>query len=110
MLAALSIVSVGYLSTAVSRNAETAGRSAAQALRARREAQIATGAVGLITDAVQAEQILTDGSADLIFIARELLRDPYWPLHAARQLGVDVAWPQQYQRAKRPLPELVAAR
>jgi 2,4-dienoyl-CoA reductase-like NADH-dependent reductase (Old Yellow Enzyme family) len=66
----------------------------------RKEAGIATGAVGLITDAAQAEQILIDGQADLIFLAREMLRDSYWPLHAARQLGVDVPWPNQYVRAK----------
>jgi 2,4-dienoyl-CoA reductase-like NADH-dependent reductase (Old Yellow Enzyme family) len=67
----------------------------------RREAGIATGAVGIITEPAQAEQILADGQADAIFLARELLRDPYWPLHAARELGVDVAWPNQYVRAKR---------
>ncbi len=66
----------------------------------RNEAGIATGAVGLITQPAQAEQILQDGQADLIFIARELLRDPYWPLHAARELGVDMPWPNQYARAK----------
>lgn len=66
----------------------------------RDEAGIATGAVGLITQPTQAEQILQDGQADLIFLARELLRDPYWPLHAARELGVDVPWPNQYVRAK----------
>jgi 2,4-dienoyl-CoA reductase-like NADH-dependent reductase (Old Yellow Enzyme family) len=76
------------------------------AARIRREARIATGAVGMITAAAQAEQILADESADLIFIARELLRDPYWPLHAARELGVDLAWPRQYGRAKPPSPEL----
>jgi 2,4-dienoyl-CoA reductase-like NADH-dependent reductase (Old Yellow Enzyme family) len=80
------------------------------AARIRREAQIASGAVGLITDAVQAEQILAEGSADLIFLARELLRDPYWPLHAAHALGVDVAWPKQYVRAKLRLPELAGSR
>jgi 2,4-dienoyl-CoA reductase-like NADH-dependent reductase (Old Yellow Enzyme family) len=78
------------------------------AARIRREAQIATGAVGMITDAAQAEQILAEGAADLIFLAREFLRDPYWPLHAAHQLGVDVAWPKQYVRAKPRLPELAA--
>jgi len=67
----------------------------------RREAGIATGAVGIITEPAQAEQILADGQADAIFLARELLRDPYWPLHAARELGVDMAWPNQYARAKR---------
>ena len=66
----------------------------------RRDAQIATGAVGLITDAKQAEQILADGQADAVLMARELLRDPYWPLHAAAELGVDIAWPKQYDRAK----------
>jgi len=61
---------------------------------------IATGTVGLITHPVQAEQILTTGQADVIFIARELLRDPYWPLHAAKIFGLDVRWPPQYERAK----------
>lgn len=67
----------------------------------RQNADIATGAVGMITSPQQAEQILQDEQADLIFLARELLRDPYWPLYAARELGVDVAWPSQYARAKR---------
>lgn len=66
----------------------------------RREAGIATGAVGLITRAEQAEEIVAAGSADAVLLARELLRDPYWPLHAARTLGVDVPWPKQYARAK----------
>ena len=66
----------------------------------KKEAGIATGAVGLITTAVQAEEILQQGSADLIVMARELLRDPYFPLHAARELGVDIPWPVQYERAK----------
>jgi 2,4-dienoyl-CoA reductase-like NADH-dependent reductase (Old Yellow Enzyme family) len=80
------------------------------AARIRREANIATGAVGMITEAQHAERIVAEGSADLIFIARELLRDPYLPLHAAQQLGVDVPWPQQYQRAKPRLPELAGSR
>jgi 2,4-dienoyl-CoA reductase-like NADH-dependent reductase (Old Yellow Enzyme family) len=67
----------------------------------RKEAGIATGAVGIITTPQQAEQILQDGQADAILLARELLRNPYWPLHAAHALGVDVAWPIQYARAKR---------
>lgn len=65
----------------------------------RREAGIATQAVGLITDAHQAEKILQNGEADLISIAREALYNPYWPRHAAQQLGVDTAfeqWPHQY--------------
>lgn len=66
----------------------------------RSEAGITTGAVGLITTAVQAEQILVDEQADLIFLARELLRSPYWPLEAAQELGVDIDWPNQYARAK----------
>ena len=66
----------------------------------REEAKIATGAVGLITDAAQAEQIVATGLADAVFLAREMLRDPYWPLHAARELGAEVEWPKQYLRAK----------
>lgn len=66
----------------------------------RKESNIATGAVGMITLPEQAEQILLADQADLIFLARELLRDPYWPLHAARKLGVDIDWPNQYMRAK----------
>ena len=71
----------------------------------RSEARIATGAVGMITEPQQAEEILREGKADLIVMARQMLRDPYWPLHAARTLGVDVPWPVQYERAKLPLPE-----
>jgi 2,4-dienoyl-CoA reductase-like NADH-dependent reductase (Old Yellow Enzyme family) len=70
----------------------------ARAIRER--AGIATGAVGMITEAQQAEEIIRDGDADAVFLARQLLRDPYWPLHAAKELGVDVEWPEQYQRAK----------
>lgn len=66
----------------------------------RKEAGIATGAVGLITEAKQAEEILTSGAADAVFLARALLRDPYWPLQAARSLGAEIAWPVQYGRAK----------
>ncbi len=68
--------------------------------RIRQDVGIATGAVGLITAAEQAEHILRTGQADVVFLARELLRDPYWPLHAARQLHADVMWPVQYERAK----------
>jgi 2,4-dienoyl-CoA reductase-like NADH-dependent reductase (Old Yellow Enzyme family) len=66
----------------------------------RKEAGIATGAVGLITEPQQAEDILGRGEADLVVMARAFLRDPYWPLHAARALSVDVQWPVQYLRAK----------
>lgn len=65
------------------------------------EAGILTGAVGLITNAKQAEEILQKGQADLILLARELLRNPYFPLSAAKELGVEVKWPPQYERAKR---------
>jgi 2,4-dienoyl-CoA reductase-like NADH-dependent reductase (Old Yellow Enzyme family) len=70
----------------------------ARAIRA--EAGIATAAVGLITEAHQADEIIRSGSADAVLLARELLRDPYWPLHAAQILGIDVPWPDQYLRAK----------
>ncbi len=67
-----------------------------------RKTGILTGAVGIIVSAEQAEEILTSGQADLIFMARELLRDPYFPLRAARELSYDeMAWPEQYERAKR---------
>jgi 2,4-dienoyl-CoA reductase-like NADH-dependent reductase (Old Yellow Enzyme family) len=56
-------------------------------------------AVGLITEPVQAEQVLVEGSADAVLLARELLRDPHWPLRAAHELGAEVAWPDQYLRA-----------
>ena len=68
-----------------------------EAIRA--QAGIPTGAVGMITDPAQAAHILRSGQADLIFIAREFLRDPYWPLHAAAALGETAAWPVQYLRA-----------
>jgi 2,4-dienoyl-CoA reductase-like NADH-dependent reductase (Old Yellow Enzyme family) len=65
----------------------------------RREAGVATGAVGLITEARQADAIIRNGQADVVLIARQLLRDPYWPLHAADELGQVVSWPAQYLRA-----------
>ncbi|HEY8496214.1 MAG TPA: NADH:flavin oxidoreductase/NADH oxidase [Limnochordales bacterium] len=69
--------------------------------RIRREVGIATGAVGLITDAEQANGILAAGQADLILLGRVLLREPYWPLRAAAALGVDTGlWPPQYLRAR----------
>jgi 2,4-dienoyl-CoA reductase-like NADH-dependent reductase (Old Yellow Enzyme family) len=68
--------------------------------RIRREAGIATMAVGLITTPELAEEIVRNGRADVVAMGRELLRNPYWPLHAARALGYDIAWPKQYQRAK----------
>ncbi len=72
--------------------------------RIRREAGIPTGAVGLITTPELADEIVRNRRADLVILGRELLRDPYWPLHAATDLGVDVEWPMQYRRAKRQTP------
>lgn len=66
----------------------------------KRDVGIVTGAVGAITDPAQAEQIIATGQADVVLLARELLRDPYWPLHAAQALGTTVTWPVQYERAK----------
>ena len=65
------------------------------AARVRRESGVPSGAVGLITDAGQANEIIATGKADLVMLARQLLRDPYWPLHAARELGAAPAWPAQ---------------
>lgn len=70
------------------------------AARIRHEAGIPTMAVGLITEPKQAEAILAEEQADLIALARQFLRDPYWPLHAALALGVDLPWPDQYARGK----------
>jgi 2,4-dienoyl-CoA reductase-like NADH-dependent reductase (Old Yellow Enzyme family) len=67
--------------------------------RIRREANIATAAVGLITAPAQADQIIRNDQADLVLLAREMLRDPYWPLHAAQDLGQITPWPRQYLRA-----------
>jgi 2,4-dienoyl-CoA reductase-like NADH-dependent reductase (Old Yellow Enzyme family) len=69
------------------------------AARIRREAGIATGAVGLITQARQAQAIIDEGSADLVIMAREMLRDPYFPRRAARELGASIPVPPQYLRA-----------
>jgi 2,4-dienoyl-CoA reductase-like NADH-dependent reductase (Old Yellow Enzyme family) len=65
----------------------------------RRGANILTGAVGMITSPTQAEHILVTGQADAVVIAREFLRDAYWPLRAARELGQQISWPVQYLRA-----------
>ncbi len=70
------------------------------AAQIRRESGVPTAAVGLITEPEQANDILREGEADIIALARELLRDPYWPLHAARTLGYDIQWAPQYVRAK----------
>lgn len=69
--------------------------------RIKKEAGIMTGAVGMITTSQQAEGIITNGQADLVILARQFLREPYFPLHAAHDLGTDIPWPPQYDRAKR---------
>jgi len=73
--------------------------------RIRKETGILTMAVGMITEPAQADAIVREGRADLVALAREFLRDPYWALHAAHALGVDLPWPNQYSRAKPPLPK-----
>jgi 2,4-dienoyl-CoA reductase-like NADH-dependent reductase (Old Yellow Enzyme family) len=77
-----------------------AGYQVPFASKIKKEAGVLTGAVGMITSAEQAEAILVNGEADMVLLARELLRDPYFPLRAAFQLGVDIEWPNQYKRAK----------
>jgi len=69
--------------------------------RIKKETRILTGAVGLITTAKEAEQILEEEKADIIILARQFLRDPYFPLHAAKELEVEINWPVQYERAKK---------
>lgn len=76
----------------------TPGYQVPFAARVRREAGIATGAVGLVTDAAQADAILAAGEADLVVMGREFLRDPYFPRRAAAELGVAIEAPVQYQR------------
>jgi 2,4-dienoyl-CoA reductase-like NADH-dependent reductase (Old Yellow Enzyme family) len=68
--------------------------------RVRREAGVPTGAVGMITTPEQADHVLRTAQADLVLLAREMLRDPYWPLHAAQRLRAAVSWPEQYLRAR----------
>jgi 2,4-dienoyl-CoA reductase-like NADH-dependent reductase (Old Yellow Enzyme family) len=68
--------------------------------RVRRDAGVKTGAVGMITEARQADSIIADGKADVVFLAREMLRDPHFALRAAKELGAEVQWPPQYLRAK----------
>ena len=67
----------------------------------RKQTGILTGAVGIITDPQQANEIIESGKADMVLLAREMLRDPYFPLRAAHELGQDIKWPVQYERAKR---------
>lgn len=77
-----------------------AGYQVRFARQIRAEANVATGAVGLITSPEQAEEIVSSGSADAVLLARELLRDPHWPLHAADRLRAGDVWPRQYVRAR----------
>jgi 2,4-dienoyl-CoA reductase-like NADH-dependent reductase (Old Yellow Enzyme family) len=70
------------------------------AARVRHGSGVPTGAVGMITRAEQADTIVRTGQADVVFLARELLRDPHWPLRAAHELHQEIAWPPQYERAK----------
>jgi 2,4-dienoyl-CoA reductase-like NADH-dependent reductase (Old Yellow Enzyme family) len=76
------------------------GYQVAFAEQIRRQAGVLTGAVGMITDPAQADQIVRTGQADVVVLARQFLREPYWPLHAARALGQEIKWPLQYERAK----------
>jgi len=76
-----------------------AGYQVAFAERIRREADIETGAVGMITAPEQADQLVRTGQADFVLLAREMLRDPYWPMHAAEALHKPESWPVQYERA-----------
>jgi 2,4-dienoyl-CoA reductase-like NADH-dependent reductase (Old Yellow Enzyme family) len=77
------------------------GYQVGNAARIRAEAAIPTAAIGFITAPEQAEHIVRTGQADMVFLARALLRDPYWPLRAARELGAPVPYPPQYERAWR---------
>lgn len=67
----------------------------------KRECGIPTGAVGLITTAELAEETLSNDRADIVIIGRELLRNPHWPMVVAKELGVEIPWPKQYERAKK---------
>ena len=76
-----------------------AGYQVSFAAQVRKDADVPTSAVGMITNAAQADQIVRTGQADLVMIARESLRDPYWPMHAATELHHAASWPDQYLRA-----------
>ena len=103
---ALKVIGIDMIDCSSGGNVERAtiplgpGYQVSFAARIRKEAAIPTSAVGLITSAKQAEAILENGEADAISMARELLRDPYFPMHAAKELGGEVHWPNQYVRAK----------
>lgn len=104
ILKSLGVDLIDASSGGISQNAKIEigpGYQVPFARRIREGAVIATGAVGMITDAHQAQEIIASGKADVVILARELLRQPYWPLLAAVQLGRDdIAWPRQYERAR----------
>lgn len=103
VLKTLGVDLIDASSGGISSNAKIAvgpGYQVPFAQQIRREAQIATGAVGMITRAPQAQEIIESGAADIVLLARELLRQPYWPLSAAAELGREAPWPRQYERAK----------
>lgn len=77
-----------------------AGYQVPGAERIRRETGVATGAVGMITDPMKADQTVRLGQADVVLLAREFLRNPYFPLHAAAAVHKEIAWPVQYERAR----------
>ena len=101
----LKLLGVDFIDCSTGGNAAQAkipvgpGYQVPFAERIRRDAGILTGAVGLITEPSQAEHIVSSGQADAVLLARELLRDPYFPLRAARELGQEIGWPAQYLRA-----------
>lgn len=80
---------------------ETPGFQVPYAQRIREATGVPTGAVGQISSAEQADEIVRSGRADLVILGRELLRHPYWPLDAAEELGADIPWPKPYRRARR---------
>ena len=75
-------------------------RLATRSRAVRHRAGVPTGAVGMLTEGRQVEAVLAEGDADAAFLARELLRDPHWPLRAALELGESIPWPVQYDRAR----------
>jgi 2,4-dienoyl-CoA reductase-like NADH-dependent reductase (Old Yellow Enzyme family) len=101
----LKLLGVDLIDVSSGGNAERAaipvgpGYQTEFAWRIRREAAIVTSTVGMITSASQADHIIRTGQADLVLLAREFLRNPHWPLHAAQELGHKMAWPAQYLRA-----------
>jgi 2,4-dienoyl-CoA reductase-like NADH-dependent reductase (Old Yellow Enzyme family) len=101
MLATLGVDLIDVSSGGISSQQQVRvgpGYQVPYAERIRREANICVAAVGLITEAEQADEIIRSGKADAVLIARASLRNPYWPIHAARKLGQDVAIPFQYLR------------